>query len=88
MKLITNVIYKATAYCTRIYDVEDIITEEEKEILKRAFNGEYLKFTQEEWKQYNGITLKLKNENAEFEEYEDEIYFEHLLDEKIEGIEE
>lgn len=88
MKLITNVTYGATVYCTRIYDVGDILTEEEKNILKRYSNGERSKFTPEEWKQYNEIMSKVWDEDADFEEYEEDVCFDDLLDETIDSIEE
>ena len=86
MKLVTNVTYGATVYCTRIYDIEDILTKEEKDILKRYSNGEYSKFTPEEWKQYNEIMSKAWD--GDFEEYEEDVYFDDLLDETIDSIEE
>lgn len=86
MKLVTNVTYGATVYCTRIYDVKDILIEEEKELLKRYSNGEHSKFTPEEWKQYNEIMSKVWD--GDFEEYEEDVYFDDLLDETIDSIEE
>jgi len=88
MKLVTNVIYGATAYCTRIYDVEDILTKEEKELLKKYSNGEHSDFTQEEFEKCDEIMSKVLDANIDFEEYEEDVYFDDLLDETIDSIEE
>lgn len=86
MTIKTDVIYSADIYCTRVYDLEGMFTEEQEEFIKKIFLSKE-KPSDEEWKQYEDF-LDYIYRHAKYEEYDDDIYYGDLLEETVSEIEE